>query len=513
VNTDDLSYDVRIWNVEVRTGKRGATYRVRWMVSGRRFVEPFPTRKLADSFRSGLQHAASRGESFDRNTGRPQSQAAVRRAERSFAEVAQEFIDDRWEDFSPRHRKSTVEGLVTLTCALTKADISAPDAQLLRLALTRWQFNTGVRARADEPPAEYAEALRCLADASLSIAQVGTTDGVRIALRAIGRRLDGSKAAPATTIRKRAALSGVLNFAVESRYLDHNPLADVRRKREPVTDVIDPRVVVNPDQARALLRAVREIAPDLHAYFATLYYAAARPAEARNLRGRDLTLPRHGWGRLLLTGSYQEAGGAWTDDGAPGEERQLKHRARKAVRPVPAHPDLVTALGDHLSTIGTGAGGRLFVARTGRGGHPLPPPHSAPTSMSRVYRIWALARRRALTPEQVDSPLATRPYDLRHACLSTWLAAGVAPTQVAEWAGHGVDVLLRVYAKCLDNTEIAAMERIEQALPAGTGRARTRNLGTNRAQLAVASRSQPDLAGQRRRAPDLAFPQVRGPSL
>jgi hypothetical protein len=33
------------------------------------------------------------------------------------------------------------------------------------------------------------------------------------------------------------------------------------------------------------------------------------------------------------------------------------------------------------------------------------------------------------------------PYDLRHACLSTWLNGGVYPTQVAEWAGYSVDVL------------------------------------------------------------------------
>jgi len=36
-------------------------------------------------------------------------------------------------------------------------------------------------------------------------------------------------------------------------------------------------------------------------------------------------------------------------------------------------------------------------------------------------------------------------YDLRHACLSTWLSGGVYPAQVAEWAGHSVDVLLRIY--------------------------------------------------------------------
>lgn len=85
--------------------------------------------------------------------------------------------------------------------------------------------------------------------------------------------------------------------------------------------------------------------------------------------------------------------------------------------------------------------------------------------------------------------------------------------RVAEWAGHSADVLLRVYATCLDDTASIALKRIEQALPAGLGRARSRNVGTNRAQIAVESRIRPVSVGQRRRAPDLASPQVRGPSL
>jgi len=297
----------------------------------------------------------------------------------------------------------------------------------------------------------------------MTIDRVAEPHGIRVALRAIELKLDGTKAAAATAVRKRAALSAVLSHAVESQYLPHNPLRDVRRKRQPVEDAVDPRVVVNPEQARALLKAVQAIAPDLHAYFATIYYAAARPAEARNLRRRDLHLPASGWGRITLAGSYQERGAAWTGDGARSEERQLKHRPRKAIGPVPAHPALVNAFRAHLATYDTPPDGRLFVARTGRGGKKLDPPYTEPAGASRIYRVWAAARREALTAEQVASPLAARPYDLRHAAVSTWLAAGVAPTQVAEWAGHGVDVLLRVYAKCLDNSEQAALDRIDAA--------------------------------------------------
>jgi integrase len=81
-------------------------------------------------------------------------------------------------------------------------------------------------------------------------------------------------------------------------------------------------------------------------------------------------------------------------------------------------------------------------------------------------QVWQEARMLALTPAQVASPLARRPYDLRHAAVSLWLNAGVPAPDVAERAGHGVDVLLRVYAKCIDGQQEIANRRIENALVA-----------------------------------------------
>lgn len=71
-----------------------------------------------------------------------------------------------------------------------------------------------------------------------------------------------------------------------------------------------------------------------------------------------------------------------------------------------------------------------------------------------------------LTAKEVQTPLAERPYDLRHACVSTWLNAGVPATQVAEWAGRSVDVLLKIYAKCIVGQDEAAKRRISDALAA-----------------------------------------------
>ena len=47
--------------------------------------------------------------------------------------------------------------------------------------------------------------------------------------------------------------------------------------------------------------------------------------------------------------------------------------------------------------------------------------------------------------------------------MSTWLNATGDPAQVAEWAGHTVDVLLRVYAKCIAGRQEAAKRRIFDA--------------------------------------------------
>jgi integrase len=74
------------------------------------------------------------------------------------------------------------------------------------------------------------------------------------------------------------------------------------------------------------------------------------------------------------------------------------------------------------------------------------------------------SRQDALTAPEQASPLARRPYDLRHACLSTWLNGGVYPTPVAEWAGHSVDVLLRIYAKCVVGQDELSKRRIAEAL-------------------------------------------------
>jgi hypothetical protein len=82
--------------------------------------------------------------------------------------------------------------------------------------------------------------------------------------------------------------------------------------------------------------------------------------------------------------------------------------------------------------------------------------------------------------EKIPSPPNWSPRPLpatRTPCgtlVSTQLRAGTDPAQVAEWAGHSVEILFRIYAKCLDGGEAEMFRRIEIAFghrstPAGLG--------------------------------------------
>jgi integrase len=292
----------------------------------------------------------------------------------------------------------------------------------------------------------------------------------RALLNAAESLLDGTAAAPSTTRRNRAILHNAMEYAMELRHLDRNPVVTMNWKAPKTTSEVDRRSVVNHAQARKLFDAVRAQEPSgprLVAFYAVMYYAGLRLEEAVSLRRDDITLPplvrneksceqeepADGWGELRFSTAAPEVGAEWTDDGQRHDHRQLKARARGEWRTVPAAPPLVRLLRTHLEEFGNGRGGLLF---TGVQGGELP-------SIS-YRRVWDRARKAALTPAEYESPLARRVYDLRHACVSTWLSAGVPTAQVAAWAGHSIAVLLRIYAKYIDGQDELNKRRIQDHL-------------------------------------------------
>ncbi|WP_406284758.1 tyrosine-type recombinase/integrase [Embleya sp. NBC_00896] len=429
------------------------------MVAGHEHRRPFSTSTLAKAERADLLAYAQRGTPFHVGTGLPEP---VYRQTHSCSWYAHacEYVDMKWPVAAAGSRRNIAESLVTVMPAFITDDRGRPDAELLRRALSEWAFVTPKRA-AGPPPGEFAAALAWLEKHTVHVADLEEpNDGarlVRAALDALSKRLDGKSAAANTVARKRAVLVNAFNYAVELGRLNGNPVDGIAWKRPKQDDQVDRRCVVNRQQAERLLAAVEaqgEVGRRLAAFFATQYYAALRPAETINLRRKNMAaLPEEGWGELLLTRSNPRGGTRWTDSGTSREERSLKHRSDETTRVVPAPPALVQRLRSHVEEFGYGHEGLLFVG-----------PLGGLLDESSYLPAWRAARRTALTDEECASPLAARPYDLRHAAVSTWLNAGVPPAQVAEWAGHSVAVLLRVYAKCIVGQDAGARRLIDAAL-------------------------------------------------
>ncbi|GAA3106033.1 tyrosine-type recombinase/integrase [Nonomuraea salmonea] len=395
------------------------------------------------------------------------------RPEMSWYEFACRFADFKWKAASAKYRQDIARALTAATPAMFTSSNSKPSDLDLRTAMRRWALNTKQR---EEVPEELRGALAWLSKHTRPVADLAEATVLRSMLDTATSRLNGKPAATSTIRRHKTILQNALDYAVELKLLDANPIKSLKWKPPKVTYEVDRRSVVNPTQARRLLIEVQAQKPSgrrLVAFFGAMYYAALRPEEVVNLTEDNVIVPElvrnaetgqmeepaNDWGEVHFASAAPYAGREWTDDGGLREERALKHRAEGVTRVVPCPPPLTKLFRAHIAEFGIGPGERLF---TGVRGGELP---------SITYRrVWGRARQNALTDKEVRSPLAKRPYDLRHACVSTWLNAGVPATQVAEWAGHSVEVLLRIYAKCIVGQDEAARQRIDQALrDGGTG--------------------------------------------
>lgn len=459
------TYAVRILKVEPRKNDAGKTisYRVRWLVDGETFRETFKTGAHADAFRSELMTAAKRGEAFDCETGLPAGSVRKDPGPTWFA-FAMTYVDHKWPYASGNHHRGICEALTDATEVLLDDHSGAPRREELRPAML-WACSTRAQDPAAEPPAELARTVAWLADHTIRMtdfAEPKTGPALaRALLDRISRLQDGRLASAHTSGRKRSILNNLMEFAVECSILPTNPLRGVKWARRKISEQVDIRTVVNTEQARRLLGAVGKLpnaGPRLVAFFGCMYYAALRPEEVIGLDHAALvSLPRTGWGEMLLSNAEPEPGKRWTENGTVRERRGLKHRAEGSTRPVPLHPELVTLLRDHLERFPTGT---AHVFRGPRGGA---------ISDSVYLPYFHRARAAAFTPIEAASPLAAVPYALRHAAVSTWLSAGVPPTQVALWAGHSVEVLYRVYAGCIAGQDTESKRRILEATSPGAG--------------------------------------------
>jgi integrase len=478
------SYKVTVAEISERTIRGKLWYRVRWSVEGapKRFEKTFGKKAQANSFRSDLLSATNAGKPFDTETGMPALPPELVREQNapSWYGHARSYIQRKWPRLSANSRRGSVESLVAVTM-LTLRDVRGrPEDTTIRAALSQYGFNPP--RWNNEVPDEYIPALAWVEKASTLITKVGSAKTTRRVLDGLCLLLDGMPAAAKTVSRKKSVFYNALEYAVEDGHLPSNPIDQIQWTAPEIAEAIDRRVVANPTQVEQLLDANQangKQADKVTAFFGNLYYCGTRPSEAADLRAGDLVLPgtckncrthlpdvtkppigtclheniEYEWGKELLAETEPRAGSTWTDDGRPHQRRGLKHRPRTATREIPVPPKQVALLHRHITKYGVAPDGRLF--RGLRGG---------PLSPSIWGRWWKLARQRAFSPEQVASPLARRPYDLRHAAASLWLNAGVPATEVARRLGNSVKVLLQTYANCVDGDDDGYNDRIATSL-------------------------------------------------
>lgn len=363
------------------------------------------------------------------------------------------YMDMKWKLASAKYRRAIAQALAAGP-AMVKPSAGKPSDPDIRRAVLGWGYNTRLRATA---PADVEAVLVWVSRNTRPVSDLGRSADARALLDTAVIRLDGTRAAATSARRHRAVLFNALQYAVEIGLLDANPLKDLRWTTPRASQAIDPRRVINPGQARALLAAVhaqQPSGPRLVAFFGVMYYCGLRPEEAVMLHTADLRLPADDrWGEIHVTTTAPDAGTRWTDTGTERDRRGLKHRGEGEIRTLPIPPPQVRLFRAHLDQYGTSRDGHMFRGVKGR-----------PLATVTYRRSWDRARKAAFDADEYASPLGRRPYDLRHACLSTWLNGGVAPAQVAEWAGHSVEVLLRTYVRCLDGQHDIAKRRIMEAL-------------------------------------------------
>lgn len=476
-----LSHDVHIFEIRTNSwsradGTTGQSHTARWRVEGKDSTFTNKALTQVKGHVSKLRTAMGRGEAFDTVTGLPPSMA--RQAARvSVYELAVELADRKWPMLAPKTRGTVAGCLVHAIVHTFDSRRGMPDVSAMSVALTRWSLNSRSRrairppariaepvrgaAKLDRPPAELAPPLIWIARHSIEVGTLEDPEKVRGIVRAMQYNLDGSPASKTTYARRRGCLYELLQLAVVRGALPVHPMEVMERvpfSGHESESVVDPDCIATMAHGRALVQGAKELPGRYRGRLAgpisLMYWAGLRPEEWEDLRLTDLALPEADgeYGEVILAGADPQAQGMWMDEGQTDTERSpLKHRSLGAVRRVPLDPECVRDLKWSIDRFPPDPEtGRLFTG-----------PHKASGPIPR--KQWLENFRKIRELAGVPEMVVPRPYWLRHACVSRWIAAGVALTDVAYWAGHSVAVLQATYAKVIGRNRPMMLARLDAA--------------------------------------------------
>jgi len=425
---------VSVWDLQNRPGRK-RPWLVRWKVGVRTHSKGFPTKTAADNFRAQILSAANAGVSFDRETGEP---VAWTQTELSVADWCGRWFTGEYPTWAPHTRKNHAQALGKVLPLIVKPRATdAPDGIHNRIegwlsgkeTMPRWL------SRSSLPLADLTTE-RC-------VAILREIEAIKVVDRKASRVTPGTmKPIAASDIKRNTkTIKAALNHAVRVGLITSNPwpATTARRKALAVTIQVDESTLPTPTQAIELLDAIPNHQPSSHGYkvlMSCIYYMGLRPSEARALTIENLTLPKQGWGKARVRETIQDAGSRWT------AESEMVGLPKTGARDVPVPPLLVQILRDW---IGDRTEGLVVQTKSNN-----------PVGISNLDR----AMRRVADGMGHD----WSPYDLRHACATLWLSAGVPIREVANRLGHSPEVLLSTYAGVLTGDEAYANRKIEGAL-------------------------------------------------
>jgi hypothetical protein len=216
-------FDVSVYAIRRRPGCR-KPFEVRWRAAGRSKSKSFITRNLPEP-------------------------AMV-----TWYEEATAYAVMKWPSLAAHSRASLAEALATVTPALNRPGArNRPNQRELRSVLYQHAFNP---AHPADPGSPAAQILDWAQQASLPVGCLSDPAVLRTALEALSLRLDDSRAAANTIIRKRVVLHGALGYAAEAGLLPDNPLDSFAWRVPQSSAALDPAVVASPEQVSAPLDTV-----------------------------------------------------------------------------------------------------------------------------------------------------------------------------------------------------------------------------------------------------------------
>jgi hypothetical protein len=242
-----------VWGIRTNKNKKRTTYTLRWSVAGKDFPQTFAVKALAESRRADFIAAQRRGEAFDDGTGLPDSEMRHRLTSVTFYANAIEFMDMKWPALGPGSRRTLAEALATVTLALVDDPDGRPGYKVAFRALTGWSFNKTARG-VGQPGEESAEAIAWVETHSLPLSSLADPKVARVAYNSTTTSHEGKPFAADTYRNKMQGLTGAIKYGIELGRLTTNPLEKICTTPPRKVSTVDRRVVVNPAQARALIR-------------------------------------------------------------------------------------------------------------------------------------------------------------------------------------------------------------------------------------------------------------------